>query len=58
MALTTVGHNNVLCVTLVWLHLPGGAQQQARAEMDLDSFLHWFEEWVHRTLAQGGAPRV
>lgn len=46
------------CVTLVWLHLPGGAQQQVRAEMDWDSFLHWFEEWVRRTLAQGGVPRV
>jgi len=46
------------CVTTLWLHLPGGAQQQARAEMDWDSFLHWFEEWVRRTLAQGGVLRV
>ena len=46
------------CVTTLWLHLPGGAQQQARAEMDWDSFLHWFEEWVRRTLAQGAVPRV
>lgn len=41
------------CVTLVWLTLHGGAQQQARAEMDWDSFLHWFEEWVRRKLAAG-----
>ena len=46
------------CVTLVWLHVPNGARQQARAEMRWDAFLHWFEEWVRRTLAQGGVPRV
>ena len=46
------------CVTLVWLHLPCGAQQQARAEMDWDSFLGWFEEWVQRKLVAGEVPRV
>jgi len=46
------------CLTLMWLHLPGGAQQQVRAEMDWDSFLHWFEEWVRRAIAQGEVPRV
>lgn len=46
------------CVTLVWLPLHGGAQQQARAEMDWDTFLHWFEEWVQRKLVAGEVPRV
>jgi hypothetical protein len=46
------------CVTLVWLHLPGGMQQQARAEMDWDSFLCWFEQWVRQKLVQGEVPRV
>lgn len=46
------------CVTLVWLHLPGGMQQQARAEMDWDSFLGWFEQWVRLKLVQGEVPRV
>jgi len=46
------------CVTLVWLHLPGGAQQQARAEFDMDTFLAWFEQWVQRKLVQGEIPRV
>jgi Holliday junction resolvase len=39
------------CVTLVWLHLPGGAQQQVRAEFDFDTFLHWFEQWVLRKIS-------
>lgn len=46
------------CVTLVWLQLPGGAQQQARAEFDMDTFLSWFEQWVQRKLVQGEVPRV
>ena len=46
------------CVTLVWLHLPGGMQQQARAEMDWDSFLGWFEQWVRQKLVKGEVPRV
>ena len=46
------------CVTRVWLQLPGGAQLRVRAEMDWDSFLLWFEEWVRRALAQGRVPRV
>lgn len=46
------------CVTLVWLPLPGGAQQQARAEIDWDSFLGWFEQWVERKLVGGEVPRV
>jgi hypothetical protein len=46
------------CVTLVWLHLPAGAQRQGRAEFDMDTFLAWFEEWVRRKLVQGEVPRV
>ncbi len=38
------------CVTLMWLALPGGGQMQARAEMDWDSFLAWFEQWAQRKL--------
>ena len=41
------------CVTLVWLHLPAGAQRQVRAEIDMDSFLAWFEEWVERRVNKG-----
>lgn len=46
------------CVTLVWLPLPGGAQKQARAEFDFESFLAWFEEWAERKIVQGEVPRA
>lgn len=46
------------CVTLVWLQLPGSTWQQVRAEFDMDTFLHWFEEWVRRKLISGEVPRV
>lgn len=46
------------CVTLLWLHLPAGAQRQGRAEFDMDTFLAWFEEWVERKVQQGEVPRV
>lgn len=40
-------------VTHVWLSLPSGALFGVRAEMDFDSFLAWFEEWVRRQLMKG-----
>lgn len=43
------------CVTNMWLSLPAGAQCGVRAEMDFDSFLHWFEEWVRRKILHEGA---
>lgn len=46
------------CVTLVWLPLHNGTQQQARAEMDWDTFLGWFEQWVRLKLVAGEVPRV
>lgn len=44
------------CVTFVWLGLPNGAQFGTRAEMDWDTFLAWFEEWVRRKLERGELP--
>lgn len=53
------------CVTFMWLGVPsmttgisGIAHVQARAEMDFETFLSWFEEWVRRRIVMGDIPRV
>ena len=48
-------------VMLMWVQLPAGegaSAVQVRAEMDWDSFLKWFRQWVDRKLANGELPRV
>lgn len=36
------------CITLLWLVLPGQTSRKVRAEIDFETFLAWFEEWVTR----------
>lgn len=40
------------CVTQVWSHLPGGRQLLVRAEMEMETFLNWFDKWVRARLAE------
>lgn len=42
----------------VWLQMPGSAAIQVRAEVDWQSFLTWFREWVDRKLEQGELPET
>lgn len=44
--------------TLVWLSLPNGRQVQALAEFDIDTFKHWFQEWVKARLNDGHEVRT
>lgn len=46
------------CITYLWAQLPSASQVRVRAEMDFDSFLHWFAEWVQQKLLAGELPRL
>lgn len=46
------------CVTNAWLELPMQGYMIVRAEMDWDTFLRWFEEWVRRKLLSGSVPNL
>lgn len=40
------------CITKLWLVMPGHVSRKVRAEIDFETFLVWFEQWVANKLVK------